>query len=440
MQKLTLGLLILTPLLSAVLLQAQSSLCTPEGITTAYADVVASGGDVENWWRENYASSNCPESIQDFAYNLSQVEIPTVETATSSAITNDILPGDFRLETPGVYLVANGLANSIPYFSEPYLTQAWEQHYFPQTLDRFPVVLMWSSGIDPQNIVLARPVGNIGAVLEEADSGSIVINQGTDSLALREAGMQFGDILFAVNGIEIDNSIDVANSLLQGDMGTSVDITYFRGTEQHTVRIERQFADFQRLNHIVERWDENTILVMPATALELGKYCYIAGSTWCFEVSTQIEPTPVPSPTITPSPTPTNAPTQTPYFENNAFPFDINMRGSIAAGQTVQSNVDTFVDDGWVMTGVVGWRYIFEVSAVESDFLDTEVALYDTSGAQLGYNDDVSFGTNTNSRLEVTIPYTGEFIIGVSAVGSGGAYTLSVSSPDVSTPTPAGIG
>jgi hypothetical protein len=107
------------------------------------------------------------------------------------------------------------------------------------------------------------------------------------------------------------------------------------------------------------------------------------------------------------------------------MPSNINIRGSVEPGQTVQGNVDTFVDDGWTISGSAGDRFILEVTASDTS-LDSEVALYDASGAQVGYNDDITFGSNTNSRLEVTLPSSGQFTIGVSAVGSGGAYSLTV--------------
>lgn len=113
------------------------------------------------------------------------------------------------------------------------------------------------------------------------------------------------------------------------------------------------------------------------------------------------------------------------FGSSDTIPSDINIRGSIEPGQTIQGNVDTFVDDGWTLSGSAGDRYILEVTASNSS-LDTEVALYDASGAQIGYNDDIEFGSNTNSRLEVTLPSSGQFTIGISAVGTGGEYTLTV--------------
>lgn len=100
-------------------------------------------------------------------------------------------------------------------------------------------------------------------------------------------------------------------------------------------------------------------------------------------------------------------------------------RGTVRRGQTVQGTVDTFRNDGWVYNADGGEQLTIEVTARDST-LDPQLYVYRPDGTLLAENDDIDFGTNTNSRVQVTLPTGGAYIIVVSAFGQGGPYDLTV--------------
>lgn len=103
---------------------------------------------------------------------------------------------------------------------------------------------------------------------------------------------------------------------------------------------------------------------------------------------------------------------------------NLNLRGGIEYGQTVQGTIRGTDDDGWSFSGTAGDRVIIEVNATDDD-LDPHVFLLDPSDKQIGYNDDIDFGTNRNSRIEVTLPATGTYTIRVGEIFDGsGSYEL----------------
>jgi len=60
--------------------------------------------------------------------------------------------------------------------------------------------------------------------------------------------------------------------------------------------------------------------------------------------------------------------------------------------------------------------------------LDPHLYLYDPSGKLIAENDDIDGGKNRNSRIEITLPSTGQYTIRISAFADGGAYKLTVTS------------
>ncbi len=109
---------------------------------------------------------------------------------------------------------------------------------------------------------------------------------------------------------------------------------------------------------------------------------------------------------------------------NDPLPADLNRRGNINLGQTLRANVDTFKDDAWSFTGEADQRLIIELNATDAAF-DPQLYLYDSDNREIAANDDIG-GGNNNARIEITLPYSGSYTIGVSAFGSGGGYELTV--------------
>jgi hypothetical protein len=105
---------------------------------------------------------------------------------------------------------------------------------------------------------------------------------------------------------------------------------------------------------------------------------------------------------------------------------DLENKGSISRGENKSDTLaDSFSYHGYTLQGETGQSMTIEVRAESSD-LDTKVAIYNPNGDLLDSNDDIDFGTDTNSRLTVTLPTSGIYTIVVSSFASEGTYTLSV--------------
>jgi hypothetical protein len=104
----------------------------------------------------------------------------------------------------------------------------------------------------------------------------------------------------------------------------------------------------------------------------------------------------------------------------------LTMRGTISFGEPRRDTVSSSKDDGWTFNGSSGDQVIIEVKAYNSS-LDPQVYLYGPNGEYLGENDDIDFANgNKNSRLQVTLPSSGEYTIVVSPFGLGGEYEVRV--------------
>lgn len=113
------------------------------------------------------------------------------------------------------------------------------------------------------------------------------------------------------------------------------------------------------------------------------------------------------------------------FSASDTLPDDVTQRGSIRAGESMRASVDTFVDDSWTFQGNPGQTYVVEVTAMDNT-LDPMVAIYDHDNRLVAENDDIDFGSNTNSRVEFSVSGTATYTIVVSAFGSGGSYELRV--------------
>ncbi len=110
--------------------------------------------------------------------------------------------------------------------------------------------------------------------------------------------------------------------------------------------------------------------------------------------------------------------------DNQTLPDDLQMRGTIEPGQTVRGTVDTFDDDGWTFSGSEERQITIELTG--GGGLDPQLYLYNSDRQLIAENDDIEFMDNTNSRIELALPYSGNYTIVVSAFGTGGDYELTV--------------
>jgi hypothetical protein len=107
------------------------------------------------------------------------------------------------------------------------------------------------------------------------------------------------------------------------------------------------------------------------------------------------------------------------------LPTDLRMRGAIEPGQTVQGTADSLEPDGWTFSGNEGRQVTIEVNSRSTDF-DPRLYFYNAEGQLIAENDDIVFMENRDSRLEITLTYSGNYTIVVKAFGTGGNYDLTV--------------
>lgn len=108
--------------------------------------------------------------------------------------------------------------------------------------------------------------------------------------------------------------------------------------------------------------------------------------------------------------------------------------GRVRIGQTVNDALDFPSDTDWYRIRLEqGQSYHFTLNSGEGDnaLSDPMLALYDSSGAQIGMDDDG--GDGLNSYLEFTAPTTGNYYVGARGFGedASGAYVLTAHAGDV---------
>ena len=116
-------------------------------------------------------------------------------------------------------------------------------------------------------------------------------------------------------------------------------------------------------------------------------------------------------------------------------PDGVGTNGSVAASGTVNGTIDVAGDEDWfAVTLVEGRQYQFDLAG--NTLSDSFLALRDSSGAVVTFNDD--FGSGLDSQISYTATASGTFYLVAAAFSTGtGTYTLTTQ--DFSLPTIPGI-
>ena len=102
---------------------------------------------------------------------------------------------------------------------------------------------------------------------------------------------------------------------------------------------------------------------------------------------------------------------------------DITISGSISSGQTISDQISNAGGDYWVFNGDAGDRVV--ISLIGTNGLDPVVELLDENFNTIDTDDDG--GEGLNSLLQITLPYTGQYIIRARGWGGEtGSYRLSL--------------
>ena len=82
--------------------------------------------------------------------------------------------------------------------------------------------------------------GTIGAVLSQSPDGELTIREAPEGLAAEEAGLQPGDKVLLIDGIDVRGlDADRVHGLLSGEVGAPVKLTVVRGEKVVRVTLKR---------------------------------------------------------------------------------------------------------------------------------------------------------------------------------------------------------
>lgn len=97
---------------------------------------------------------------------------------------------------------------------------------------------------------------------------------------------------------------------------------------------------------------------------------------------------------------------------------------------TGNTTIATTEIDWYRFTATTGGSYIFQATTPSSS-VDTVIATYTSAGSRVGYNDDITPGSNTDSRFTVTLTTGAVYFFGVTNYTgtAGGAYTWLIDGP-----------
>lgn len=167
----------------------------------------------------------------------------------------EIIEADYYKDPPDeqdrVYAAISGLTSSI---GDPYSSFS-------------PPVLA-----DENRDFLSGVFGGIGAIVQELETGEVVVVRAIEGNPAEQAGIQSGDIIIAVNGESVEGiGINETVGLITGEVGTQVRVTVRRHELDDDGNIlSTEEIEFSLTRDIIER------PVVSATMLDGVGYLYLA--------------------------------------------------------------------------------------------------------------------------------------------------------------------
>lgn len=147
------------------------------------------------------------------------------------------------------------------------------------------IVAITNLSLNVPNIRLSRATGGIGAVFLSNSGSFVTIEKVYTGMEAEGAGLQSGDVILSVDGIDVHDS-DQASSLLRGEVGSDVTVTVLRGTQSFDTTITREvlsMTDDCCYGIGINPKSDHVQLV--SEALQPGQYCFLEGYVYCFRVS-----------------------------------------------------------------------------------------------------------------------------------------------------------
>jgi serralysin len=99
---------------------------------------------------------------------------------------------------------------------------------------------------------------------------------------------------------------------------------------------------------------------------------------------------------------------------------------TMSVGDTFSGTISSSSDEDWIRVELTE-GVTYQIAHNGISLSDPLVRLYDASGAQIAFNDDIVFGVNLNAQLQYTATTTGTYYISADAYStSTGSYALSL--------------
>lgn len=297
-------------------------------------------------------------------------------------------PPGFSLDGPGIYLFSQGRA--IPLVQSAISDSISSLPVRrPETISSSPVLFIWSDTISP-NVSLISFVGGIGVQLGSPPSGlmgysvsPLVITAVSPGYPAALAGVQVGDIIQTIDGVQPSEDLEHIMSLLRGPVGTPVHVTFLRGTHRLNFDFNREPVGTEEIATTYEFWDNNSVIISPSESLFPGPYCLQANGYWCFEVVSSLNPTGFTEPDLSVVPLP-NVTFRGGFIERNTF-------GTV--DNVARAYLDPEISDAWTFYAFAGMIVSF---GAESPDLPT-IRLYDPNYNQVELQTDNFWGTHATT-------------------------------------------
>lgn len=153
----------------------------------------------------------------------------------------------------------------------------------PSTNNPTSKILFKSSSVSVASLFLIKYLANAGVGVT---SNSAVYEVLPFSGAL-EAGVQVGDIILKINGIEVKGNEAALDPQLQGEYGSQVELQLLRGTSTISVTVIRKVFVIGEPVQFDYNVKTDYVEVVPKVPWQLGLYCFLpfgSDGMYCFRV------------------------------------------------------------------------------------------------------------------------------------------------------------
>jgi hypothetical protein len=219
-----------------------------------------------------------------YCYVLSKSNLKPVDQkwwCFNEGSTDDVVDTSINISPPGngFFVLQNGTPIALTVTSEVISSSVSKLAMISPSR---PIVIANASGVTPEGIKLVALVGGFGIQLSPTDGSILKIYTGSPA---ETAGLQTGDIILSVDGVETNQDFTKTERLIEAPFGSVSKLYVQRSSRQVTLMLTRSWVvDTTELPYDVVP-KSGFFYLVPKMSLSPGAYCYEASnSSWCFGV------------------------------------------------------------------------------------------------------------------------------------------------------------